>query len=158
MKKLGVFLVIGMLIVAIPTAAAFVRTRQTKTTQYTVETPGGSQVSFEDPPDWANGGFGGAWGTSRDNILGYFKGLYGQRGRTPFFVGVWNTTDNSKQGVVRGICLRGFLLAKINLTGDARTAPLVGFYTTNDEHHFAARVMSVRGPPVVAMGRFQPRE
>ena len=151
MKKMYMVLVATASIWFLPTATAFYYTPMPLEEKNTVFSLQG------DHPEWADGGFVGAWGLGVNHTLGYFIGYYGHRGRLQFFAGVWNTTDNSMHGYVRGVTIGPYLLGKINLSGDNHTAaPIVGLYKANDEA-FIARIMGVRGV-VVAHGRYQPFE
>lgn len=138
MRKLCVMILIG-LFVTLPVSSA---------------APGlFIEKTMVDHPGWADGGFIGRWGL-KNHTLGYFAGYYGHKGRARFFVGVWNTTDGSKWGYVKGITIGHYMLGKVNVSGDSRAAPIVGLFATN-ETGFVAKIMGVRGV-VGAIGRYQP--
>lgn len=113
------------------------------------------EKTMVDHPDWADGIFVGVWGL-RNHTLGYFAGYYDQRNRFHFFVGVWNTTNNSKWGYIRGLTIGPYMLGKVNVSGDNKMTPIVGLFVAN-ETRFVAKVMSARGV-VGATGRYQPLE
>ena len=144
MKKLYVTLLISLLFAFLPAASA-VQIH----TNLNVE----KKVATYDHPDWADGGFVGVWGL-KNHTLGYFAGYYGHRGRAQFFVGVWNTTDGSKWGYIKGITIGPYVLGKVNVSGDNRMVPIVGLFAAN-ETRFIAKIMGVRGV-VGAVGRYQP--
>ena len=154
-KEIMILLVLGVLLVGTATSsfplaqnAAFNLGAQ----EESIDKP---YSASKDYPDWVDGSFVGAWGKGKEDILGYFKGLYGHKGRVSLSLGVWNTSDTGKTGGVRGIFGKGYMLGKIDLIGEKATAPLVGLYKASDDK-FIARVMGVKGTPVVVAGHFKP--
>ena len=111
--------------------------------------------SAKNYPDWAEGGFAGVWGVSREKILGRFRGVYGHKGRIPVFAARWNTTNDSRNGYVKGVFGRGYVLGVMNLTGDEKSFRIIGLYGMSGDK-FVARIMGWRGPPLLVAGKFRP--
>ena len=150
-----ILLVLGVLLVGTATSSF-------PLAQNAVINLGAQEKSIDNPysdskyyPDWADGDFVGAWGKGKEDILGYFKGLYGHKGSVSLFIGAWNTSDAGKSGGVRGVFGKGYMLGKINLKGEKTTTSIVGLYKATDDK-FIARIMGVRGTPLVIAGHFKP--
>lgn len=103
-----------------------------------------------DPPEWADGYFIGAWGANEE-VFGYFAGYYHLRGdKQGFYLGIWNTTDNTQVGAIWGFYNYIFTFGIVNVSEGARF-PVVGFLLLN-ETHLAGRIMTLVGPPVYMVG------
>ncbi len=154
-KEIVVLLVLGVFLVGLSTASTPLKQHMSPIRQIQ-EVPRG-EISFSptDYPGWADGGFVGAWGKGEGNILGCVKGVYGHKGRVHIFMGTWNTSDASKTGVVGGIFGKGYMFGKIDLKSGKTTTPLVGLYKATDTK-FVARVMGIKGDPLVVAGYFKP--
>lgn len=150
-----ILLILGVLLAGTTTASFPFKQNTVLTLRAQGESADNLLSATTDYPDWADGGFAGAWGKGKDDILGYLKGLYGHKGRVPIFLGAWNTSDTGKTGIVRGIFGKGYMLGKINLKGEKATTPVVGLYKATDDK-FIARIMGVRGTPLVIAGHFKP--
>lgn len=113
----------------------------------------------DEPPDWADGWYIGAWLDKNGddyNILGYLAGYYhkGTRPNRGFYAGVWNVTGNNTFNGMGGIALGIFTFGRIQLPNEKKI-PYTGFLFTN-QTHFVGRIMSVVGPPVYMYGIHQP--
>jgi hypothetical protein len=154
-KKIVILLVLGVFLVGLSTASSPLKQNTTPTIQVREENNRDISSLPTDYPEWADGGFVGAWGKGKDDILGYFKGVYGQKGRVPIFVGAWNTSDGDKTGIVQGIFGKGYILGKINLKGEKTPVQFVGLYKATNTK-FIARIMGIKGFPMIVAGQFKP--
>jgi len=119
----------------------------------------GEIYTGQEPTDWTpDGVYVGVWGIKTGNtfkVLGYLAGYY--KGSTQgSYIGVWNTTDNSKTGFLAGRFWSIVTLGWFNETNKNQKIPFVGFCLKNTTH-FAGKMMPLIGNQILYVyGRHQP--
>jgi hypothetical protein len=111
----------------------------------------GEIYTGQEPTDWTpDGVYVGVWGIktgSTFKVLGYLAGYY--KGSTQgSYIGVWNTTDNSKTGLLAGRFWSIVTLGWFNETSKNQKIPFVGFCLKNTTH-FAGKMMPLIGNQIL---------
>ena len=149
--------VLGIVIMGTSTASLTLKQETSPIIQADGENSGSISFSPTDHPEWAEGGFVGTWGKGKNDVLGYFKGIYGHKGRVPIFLGAWNTSNGDKIGSAQGIFAKGYILGKMDREDDKTAHQFIGLYKAT-KTKFIARVMGPKGLPVIVAGTFKPFE
>ena len=122
------------------------------------EIPDFKDIYPGDAPDWADGYYLGFWFDKDGDdytLLGYMAGYYHKWNKNSgYYAGVWNNTENTTIGAMRGIAFSLFTFGQIFLSEEDKF-PYSGFLLKN-ETHYLGRIMAFVGDPVYMYGIHQP--
>ena len=130
MRKILAILLVGIFVVAIPTASSISLSKIGR--RSIPNTP----ITTTDIPEWADGNISGVYAMKNEtgyeilgNIFGYYNIVWGSVG---YYAGVWETLDGNSSGQFSGWLLGHIALGQYNITGSEDDGRFVGLLKFNE--------------------------
>ena len=132
MKKILAILLVGMFVVAIPSASSIMRPRAALRQIFDIP------VITSDVPDWADGNISGIYAMKNDTggyeilgtVFGYYNLYWGNN--SGYYAGIWNSFDGNESGGFAGWFIHHLAIGWYNITGSEDTHGFISLFKRNE--------------------------